>query len=131
MTREDYQGRVFFLRWCRALGFALSADTIGNLFVLRPGTDPHRPVVLTGSHLNTQPHGGRYDGAYEVLAGLEVLQTLEENAVQTKAPMGVAVWTNEEGSRFPYPTLGSSVFSGTLPLNDALALTDSAEIIKE
>ncbi|MGC1953288.1 MAG: M20 family metallo-hydrolase [Gammaproteobacteria bacterium] len=124
LTPEDYQGRALFSSWCRTFGFDISADEIGNLFVIRPGTDAHRPVVLTGSHLDTQPNGGMYDGVYGVLSGLEVLQALEEHAIPTKAPIGVAVWTNEEGSRFRHPALGASVFSGTLPLADALALTD-------
>ncbi|MGF1614579.1 MAG: M20 family metallo-hydrolase [Gammaproteobacteria bacterium] len=124
LSREDYQGRTLFSDWCRTAGFAISADEIANLFVIRPGTDAHRPVVLTGSHLDTQPNGGMYDGVYGVLAGLEVLQALEEHAIPTQAPIGVAVWTNEEGCRFRHPALGASVFSGALTLADALALTD-------
>lgn len=126
LTREDYQGRALFLSWCRPLGFGISTDAIGNLFVIRPGINDDSPVVLTGSHLDTQPNGGMYDGVYGVLAGLEVLQTLEEHAIRTQAPIGVAVWTNEEGSRLHHPVLGSSVFAGTQALNNVRRLISKA-----
>lgn len=105
-------------------GFALTVDAVGNMFLRRAGREPDRPPVQIGSHLDTVQGGGRYDGAYGVLAGLEVLRALNAGGIETSAPVELVNWTGEEGARFPLPMLGSRVFAGTLPLADALALSD-------
>ncbi|HMR50555.1 MAG TPA: Zn-dependent hydrolase [Arachnia sp.] len=109
-------------------GYRVDVDAVGNIFVTRPGTDESLPVVLIGSHLDSQPFGGRFDGTYGVLAGLEVLRSLDDAGVRTRRGITLVDWTNEEGSRFSPSLLGSSVFSGTLPLDEALERTDSAGI---
>ncbi len=108
----------------REEGFSLTVDAVGNMFLRRPGREPDLPPVQIGSHLDTVHDGGRYDGAYGVLAGLEVLRALNAGGLETRAPVELVNWTGEEGARFPLPMLGSRVFAGTLPLADALALTD-------
>lgn len=100
LSDEDKAGRELFSHWCREAGLALSVDAIGNLFARRAGTDPDAAPVMMGSHLDTQPEGGRFDGVYGVLAGLEVLRRLDDLGIQTRKPLEVAVWTNEEGARF-------------------------------
>jgi N-carbamoyl-L-amino-acid hydrolase len=99
-------------------------DAIGNLFVRRAGLEDTLPVVLTGSHLDTQPTGGKFDGVYGVLAGLEVIESLNDAGTATMHPIEVGVWCNEEGCRFPMAMMGSAVWSGRLPLDTAYALTD-------
>src|SRR5262245_50889266 len=96
----DRAGRDRFVGWCRDIGLGVSVDGIGNLFARREGRDPTRPPVLLGSHLDTQPTGGRFDGAYGVMAGLEVARVLHDHGVETAAPIEVVSWTNEEGARF-------------------------------
>ncbi len=124
LSDDDQAGRDLFLGWVTAAGCTVDTDAVGNLFATRAGTDPDaRPVVL-GSHLDTQPTGGRFDGVYGVLGGLEVIESLNDRAVATKAPIRVAVWTNEEGSRFPVSMMGSAVWAGALDLEVARALTD-------
>ncbi|GAB3278514.1 M20 family metallo-hydrolase [Parahaliea aestuarii] len=124
LTDEDRRGRECFLDWARAAGCTVRVDEIGNLFVRREGSDPSAPAVLTGSHLDTQPSGGNYDGIYGVLAGLEVIETLNDAHLQTRHPLEVVVWTNEEGCRFDTAMMGSAVWSGRMSLSDALALQD-------
>src|SRR5512134_2551052 len=92
----DGKGRDLFVGWCREAGCAVSWDAIGNIYARRAGVDTDVPAVATGSHLDTQPHGGRYDGIYGVLAGLEVVRALNDAQVETDAPIDVIVWTNEE-----------------------------------
>jgi N-carbamoyl-L-amino-acid hydrolase len=121
LTDADRDGQALFTGWAEAAGCAISRDRIGNLFAERAGTDPSRPPVLVGSHLDTQPNGGRFDGTFGMLAALEIVRTLNDNAVQTAAPIVIVSWSNEEGARFPLPTTGSAVFSGALALEDALA----------
>jgi N-carbamoyl-L-amino-acid hydrolase len=99
-------------------------DAIGNLFIRRPGRDDSLPVVMTGSHLDTQPTGGKFDGIYGVLAGLEIIESLNDRRIETRHPIEVAVWCNEEGCRFPAAMMGSAVWSGRMPLANAYALTD-------
>ena len=113
LSAEDKAGRDLFVRWCREAGCEIAFDVIGNIFARRPGRDPARAAVATGSHLDTQPHGGKFDGIYGVLAGLEVVRALNDAGVATEAPIDVVVWTNEEGVRFGPPLAGSSVFAGT------------------
>jgi len=100
-----------FVEWCKAAGMSIRVDAIGNIFARRPGTDDSLPPVMTGSHLDTQPSGGKFDGAYGVLAGLEVVRRLNELGIRTRAPIEVAAWTNEEGSRFVPTMMGSGVFT--------------------
>jgi N-carbamoyl-L-amino-acid hydrolase len=124
LTEEDGRARARLAVWAKARGFAVSSDAIGNLFVRRPGRDPQATPVVTGSHLDSQPTGGRFDGTYGVLAGFEVLEALEDTGIETRRPVEVVAWTNEEGSRFQPGCMGSMVFSGRLRLEDALAVAD-------
>lgn len=125
LSDEDRAGRDLFVGWCREAGFAVRVDQIGNIFARRPGTDAEAPPVITGSHLDTQPLGGRFDGVYGVLAGLEVLMSLDDAGIETCAPLEVVNWTDEEGVRFDGGgCVASSVFAGTKDLSAALSLTD-------
>jgi beta-ureidopropionase / N-carbamoyl-L-amino-acid hydrolase len=124
LTDGDLQGRNLFGGWAAAAGCTVRVDAIGNLFIRRPGRDDSLPVVMTGSHLDTQPTGGKFDGVYGVLAGLEVIESLNDRAIVTRHPIEVAVWCNEEGCRFPAAMMGSAVWSGRMPLASAYALTD-------
>ena len=124
LTPLDGQARGLFIRWCEQAGCSVTVDAIGNLFARRPGEDDSLPPIVTGSHLDTQPSGGRFDGNYGVMAGLEVLRTLQAHGVRTRAPVEVAVWTNEEGSRFTPVMMGSGVFAGAFTLEHALAQQD-------
>ena len=124
LSAEDKAGRELFSHWCKAAGLTLSVDAIGNLFARRVGTDNGAAPVMIGSHLDTQPEGGRFDGVYGILAGLEVIRSLDDHGIQTRKPLEIAVWTNEEGARFTPAMLGSAVFTGALALDKALATTD-------
>ncbi|MGE0312156.1 MAG: Zn-dependent hydrolase [Lautropia sp.] len=124
LTDLDRQARDLFVEQAKALGCAIRIDRIGNVFARRAGSDPARRAVATGSHLDTQPTGGRFDGNYGVLAGLEVLQALNDAGIRTQAPLEVCVWTNEEGSRFVPVMMGSGVYGGAFPLAHALGATD-------
>ena len=128
LSAEDQAGRELFAHWCTEAGLTLSIDPIGNLFARRPGTDPQAAPVMIGSHLDTKPEGGRFDGVYGVLAGLEVLRRLDDLQIRTRKPLEVAVWTNEEGARFTPAMFGSAVFTGVMPLEAALAVRDAAGI---
>ena len=108
----------------RRPGWRCAIDPIGNIFGRRAGCDPARPPVVAGSHIDTQPSGGKFDGTYGVLAGLEVVRTLNDRGLRTAAPIEVAVWTNEEGTRFTPVMMGSGVFAGVLPLDEVLRRTD-------
>ena len=112
LTDEDKQGRDLFISWCEAAGCAVTIDTMGNIFARRAGADDSLPPVIAGSHLDTQPTGGKFDGVYGVLAGLEVVRTLNDHGVATRHPLEVVSWTNEEGARFPPAMLGSGVWAG-------------------
>ena len=124
LTDEDKLGRELFIGWCRAVGCAVRVDEIGNVFCRREGAQPELPPVLIGSHLDTQPTGGRFDGVYGVLAGLEVLRTLDENGVETRRAVEVVSWTNEEGARFPPALMGSGVWSGVFDLQEIYRTRD-------
>ena len=125
LTDLDRQGRDLFVRWARDAGCSIRVDAIGNIFARRAGQDDGLPPVMTGSHIDTQPTGGKFDGNYGVLAGLEVVRTLNATGVRTRAPIEVAVWTNEEGSRFVPVMMGSGVFAGAFTLEHALAQRDA------
>ena len=124
LTDLDKEGRDLFVRWCEEAGCTISVDRMGNIFARRPGRNPDAPPVMTGSHLDSQPTGGKYDGAYGVLAGLEVVRTLNDLGVETEAPVEVAVWTNEEGSRFAPAMIASGVFAGAFDLEHGLSRPD-------
>jgi N-carbamoyl-L-amino-acid hydrolase len=126
LTDADFAGRALLSRWAEAAGCRVRVDPVGNLFARRSGREDGLPVVMTGSHLDTQPTGGKFDGVYGVLAGLEVIESLNDHAIETLHPIEVSVWCNEEGCRFPMAMMGSAVWSGRLPLTAAYALTDRA-----
>ncbi|VVE86757.1 Zn-dependent hydrolase [Pandoraea bronchicola] len=124
LTDLDRQGRDLFVTWAKEIGCTVRIDAIGNIFARRAGRNDALPPVMTGSHIDTQPTGGKFDGNYGVLAGLEVLRTLNDNGIVTQAPLEVAVWTNEEGSRFVPVMMGSGVYAGAFTLDHALAQKD-------
>ena len=125
LSDEDKAGRDLFVNWCKAAGCEIRVDRLGNIFARRRGTDPARAPVATGSHLDTQPHGGKFDGAYGVLAGLEVIRTLNEQGIETAAPVEVIAWTNEEGARFAPSMIASGVFAGSYETDFALGCRDN------
>jgi len=125
LTDLDRQGRDLVVHWARELGLQVTVDRIGNIFMRRPGRNPALAPVMTGSHIDTQPTGGKFDGNYGVLAGLEVIRTLNDHGIETEAPLEVVVWTNEEGSRFVPVMMGSGVFAGAFTLEHAYAATDT------
>ena len=112
LTDADSEGRHLFKRWCEAAGMTMGLDTMGNMFATRAGADPTALPVYMGSHLDTQPTGGKYDGVLGVLGALEVVRTLNDLGVKTKHPIVVANWTNEEGTRYAPAMLASGVFAG-------------------
>lgn len=112
LTDADAEGRAQLAAWGRELGLALSVDRLGNMVLTRPGTEASRAPVAIGSHLDTQPTGGRFDGVLGVLAGLEVLRSLHDRGVATRAPLALVNWTNEEGARFAPPMMGSGAAMG-------------------
>jgi N-carbamoyl-L-amino-acid hydrolase len=126
----DKAGRELFIRWCEEARCTVSIDRMGNIFARRPGRNPALAPVLAGSHLDTQPTGGRFDGVYGVLAGLEVIRTLNDLDYDTEAPIEVVCWTNEEGSRFSPPMVGSGVFAGVFGLGYALDRPDNVSGVK-
>jgi len=121
----DAEARRLFIRWCEEAGCAITIDRIGNIFARRPGRNLALAPVVTGSHLDTQPTGGKFDGAYGVIAGLEVVRTLNDLGYETEAPIEIVAWTNEEGSRFSPAMVGSGVFTGVFELETALATRDN------
>ena len=125
LTDEDGEGRALFKRWCEAAGLEMGLDRMGTMFARREGTDPDALPVYVGSHLDTQPTGGRYDGVLGVLGGLEVIRTLNDLGIKTKHPIVVTNWTNEEGTRFAPAMLASGVFAGQHELDWAYARQDA------
>src|ERR1700756_2706348 len=124
-SAPDGEARRLFIRWCGEAGCVVRVDRIGNIFARRPGSDPSLPPVMTGSHLDTQPTGGKFDGAYGVMAALEVVRTLNDLGWETAAPIEIVAWTNEEGSRFSPAMVGSGVFAGVFDLASGLARPDN------
>jgi beta-ureidopropionase / N-carbamoyl-L-amino-acid hydrolase len=126
LTDEDAEGRSLFRSWCEAAGLTMGLDTMGNMFARREGTDPEALPVYVGSHLDTQPTGGKYDGVLGVLAGLELVRTLNDLNIRTRHPIVVTNWTNEEGTRFAPAMLASGVFAGVLEESWAKDRKDAA-----
>lgn len=124
VTDEDGEGRHLFKRWCDAAGLEMGVDEMGTMFARREGTDPSLPPVYVGSHLDTQPTGGKYDGVLGVLGGLEIVRSLNDLGIKTKHPIVVTNWTNEEGSRFAPAMMASGVFAGVLDQADVYEHTD-------
>jgi len=112
LTDEDAEGRALFQKWCEAAGMTMGVDEMGNMFARREGTDPDALPVYVGSHLDTQPTGGKYDGVLGVLGGLEIVRSLNDLDIKTRHPIVVTNWTNEEGTRFAPAMLSSGVFAG-------------------
>ncbi|MEH6772501.1 MAG: Zn-dependent hydrolase [Cereibacter changlensis] len=125
LTDADAEGRALFRRWCEDAGCSMGVDTMGNMFATRPGTDPEALPVYMGSHLDTQPTGGKYDGVLGVLGALEVVRSLNDLGIRTKHPIVVTNWTNEEGARFAPAMLASGVFVGLHTQDYAYARTDA------
>jgi N-carbamoyl-L-amino-acid hydrolase len=128
LSAEDAQAQAELVRWGEALGLAASRDAIGNLFLRLAGSDPEAPPVLSGSHLDSQPTGGRFDGVFGVLAAFEAVQAIREAGVQPVHPIEIVAWMNEEGSRFAPGMMGSAVFAGAQPLETISAVADAAGI---
>ncbi len=125
LTDEDSEGRQLFQSWCEKAGLSMTVDTMGNMFFFRPGEDADADPVYMGSHLDTQPTGGKYDGVLGVLGGLEVMRTLNDTNIKTKRPIVVVNWTNEEGTRFAPAMLASGVFAGVHEQDWAYERTDA------
>jgi N-carbamoyl-L-amino-acid hydrolase len=124
LTDLDKQGRDLFVKWCKEAGCTVKVDQMGNIFARRPGRNNNLAPVGTGSHLDSQPTGGRFDGVYGVLAGLEVIRTLNDLKIETERPVEASVWTNEEGSRFAPAMVGSGVYAGVFTLDYGHSRTD-------
>jgi N-carbamoyl-L-amino-acid hydrolase len=125
VTDEDGEGRHLFASWCKAAGLSMGVDQMGNMFARREGTDPDALPVYVGSHLDTQPTGGKYDGVLGVLGGLEIIRTLNDLDIKTRRPIVVTNWTNEEGTRYAPAMLASGVFAGVHTQDWAYARTDA------
>ena len=125
LTDLDREARDLFISWCREAGCRIRIDPTGNIFARRPGRLGGHRAVLAGSHLDTQPAGGKFDGAYGVLAGLEVVRTLNDRDQVTERPIEVVAWTNEEGCRFAPSMMGSGVFAGQFDPGRVAATTDA------
>ncbi|MGV3490362.1 MAG: Zn-dependent hydrolase [Devosia sp.] len=124
LTDADAEGRRLFQKWSEAAGMSMGVDKMGTMFMTRPGTDPDALPVYIGSHLDTQPTGGRYDGVLGVLAGLEVVRSMNDLGIKTKHPIVVTNWTNEEGARFAPAMMASGVFAGQFGLDYAYGRKD-------
>ncbi|MBJ9975147.1 Zn-dependent hydrolase [Pseudomonas sp. S75] len=125
LTEEDRQGRDLFVEWAREAGCSIRVDAMGNIFARREGRDASLAPVVTGSHGDSQPMGGKFDGIYGVLAGLEVIRTLNDLGIQTERSLEVINWTNEEGSRFAPAMIASGVYAGVFDLAYGLSRTDA------
>lgn len=131
LSDSDADMRRLFICWCKDAGCEIRIDAMGNIFAERAGIDPRAKPVLVGSHLDTQFHGGRFDGILGVLAGVELIRSLNDNRVETRHPITIVNWTNEEGARFEPPMIGSAVFTGMKPLEFAYSRCDKDGITLE
>jgi len=127
-SEADAQARRRLVDWAQDIGLTASSDAIGNLFLRREGSDGDLAPVMTGSHLDSQPTGGKFDGTYGVLAGLEALEAIARSGIETRHPLEVVVWVNEEGSRFQPGTMGSGIFTGEMDLAAVLKVVDATGI---
>ena len=125
LDASDKEMRDLFVAWCRDAGAEVTVDRMGNIFARRAGREDDAAPVLVGSHLDTQYTGGKFDGILGVLAGLEIIRTLDEHGIETRRPIEVVNWSNEEGARFNPPMLASAVFAGVRDLEWAYARTDN------
>src|ERR1700742_1395716 len=125
---EDKQVRDWFRNACEAAGLDVHVDTLGSMFALRKGRDMSKPPVGLGSHLDTQPTGGKFDGVLGTLAALEVVRTLDDAGIETEMPICIVHWTNEEGSRFAPATMASAAYAGDYTTDDILSRKDAAGI---
>lgn len=125
LTKTDGRGRDLFVQWCREAGLDVGIDAMGTTYATRAGGDPDLEPVAMGSHLDTQPSGGKFDGILGVLAGLEVMRALNDANLQTRRPLTVINWTNEEGSRFPPSMIASGVYAGRFSMDDVAAVADA------
>ncbi len=125
LTDEDRQARDLFVGWCKDIGCTIAIDDMGNIFARRAGRNNDLPPVVAGSHLDTQPHGGKFDGIYGVLAALEAIRTIHDANLETEAPVEAVVWTNEEGSRFAPAMIASGVYAGLFEKDYAWSRADS------
>jgi beta-ureidopropionase / N-carbamoyl-L-amino-acid hydrolase len=128
LSGDDVRARALLLEWAAARGYPPAVDAIANLFVRRPGRDPDAAPLLAGSHMDSQPAGGRFDGIFGVLAALEAHEALDDGGIATGRPIDVVAWTNEEGGRFAPGAMGSAVFAGHMRLEDCLGLADAAGV---
>ncbi|UTW03246.1 Zn-dependent hydrolase [Amphritea atlantica] len=124
LTDLDKQARDLFTQWCEEAGCTVRVDKMGNVFARRPGKNNDLPPVVMGSHIDTQPTGGKFDGVYGVLSGLEVIRTLNDHNIETDHPVEASIWTNEEGSRFAPAMVASGVFAGVFDLEYGLSRAD-------
>lgn len=124
LTELDGKGRDLVVGWFKQAGMQVCIDQVGNIFARRPGSDDSRLPIMTGSHIDTQPTGGKFDGCFGVLAGLEVVRTLNDHGIETQAPIEVVIWTNEEGTRFVPVMMGSGTFVGKFAVEDILSARD-------
>ena len=127
LSAEDIRARALLLEWAGARGWQAAVDPIANLFVRRPGRDPAAAPVVVGSHMDSQPAGGRFDGIFGVLAALEAMEALEAVGIATGHPIDLVAWTNEEGGRFAPGAMGSAAFAGAIDLASCLKVTDAAD----
>ncbi len=125
LTETDAQGRDTFVQWCREAGLEVAVDAMGTIYATRAGTDTTLDAVAMGSHLDSQPTGGKFDGILGVLGGLEVMRALNDAGIQTRRPLTVINWTNEEGSRFPPSMIASGVYAGRFSMEDVAGMKDS------
>ena len=128
LTQEDIRARALLISWAKARGYEVLVDDIANLFIRRNGREKEAPPIVTGSHMDSQPAGGRFDGIYGVLAGLEALEALDDLGIETRSPIEVVAWTNEEGGRFSPGAMGSAVYTGVRALADCLDINDLGDV---
>jgi N-carbamoyl-L-amino-acid hydrolase len=128
LTDEDIEAHRLLSQWAMQRKFSVELDAIGNMFITRAGSDATLPPVASGSHTDTQPKGGRFDGIFGVLAAFEALEAIDDAGIETRAPLEVIVWNNEEGSRFIPSCMGSAVYAGAEPLDAMLAREDAGSI---